>query len=1186
MRPHLLALAGLAALTLAPSNQFGGGSLGGASAGRVNRAPVAQVATTPIEMTGPGAFEFDASPTQDDGASGAGWPSALSWSWIKVLDTGPQCSPDTSTDADLAGTVAANESGVCVYQGTATDGRLADQLFAAVSVARDRPPEVSCSMSPVTEPNALVISCSVEDFEGKTCGSGLDCDHTMLESPAGDAGDYVDATAEDTSYTPTVDGIYRSQLCADDGVNDPVCADTGQVTVIASGTEAPSLGLSATTVFRALNEGATTTASEIDVINDGVGSAASAIDWSATTSEVADCGGTTGTGWLSGTDSGSDLAAGDPAQTLDASYPDVDGCATGTFTGKQCVVCDGTGGDCDDDDPPQCVTHTLEVNGAPTASAGADDAITGSGTVELDSSGSTDDGLPDSQGFLTHEWTETADANGACSEILDHDTPTPTVEIVNTSGTCDMQVEVCDGLACDTDTMTITVTADDPSQPEVLELRLIKDVSGGDDEDLGVLAPGAILNTTDASYGIFPVVNSDTVSVDWDWTPPGESEIESVYTESSQPFCYAGDTGWFLEPSGGDPGIPDCGQADRDSANGPDLQQTGEHILCAVPVGGAANEGTRFCRTFTVEATEQASLSVEPSVLTASAILGGLDAATDTLTFCNDGTAGSSLDLALSIVDPVNCGGATGTDFVQLETASVTGLAGGACEDVDVTYVGSQDCAEGTGYSYTIRGVSAEADDSPKDIPGTLSATESGGGEESTVEASGISFTLDQPYTCGQYVDEHWWCLDEGSGVVVTAMSPAYAGNENGYQVNPVGPRCSDDPNNCTNSVSQEWANHAGQNFVQPPSLPLTLSAGDSLFKVEHNAATCADSNGSRDPCFLNSSVLTIVDADPAAGCASGRAFRPPFVGDEKPVICAPTDAEITSDFPTLANVSNQISLADAEAWFGNKSPWSFYIQGTRGNNGMTTNATSDQGLTTYGAGLAQRIWEMLMRTLQSGTPAQKRPLIEQLTQMGIDWYYFVENGKSFFSDGGINCGRKPVVVFANYVTGQLPSQGTNVYQEDDFIRDRDGPAGGTYEPTWGSPNRPQSPYDPTDPSFDCPHNFTGAICEAGNCPTIDGTRDAGCNRFGPGSNENNLQPTLAAQRSSGNWSMHSYQRYNHCQGLGIVALAEQLSGYEALWDDETTFTYQRRMLSPPWNGECGAFCSPYVSSMIDAYSE
>ncbi len=143
------------------------------------------------------------------------------------------------------------------------------------------------------------------------------------------------------------------------------------------------------------------------------------------------------------------------------------------------------------------------------------------------------------------------------------------------------------------------------------------------------------------------------------------------------------------------------------------------------------------------------------------------------------------------------------------------------------------------------------------------------------VSQYGITWTFDQPYDVGQFVNGDYFVVDPGSGVQITAVSPNPAGGVNGSMLNPSG-------------NLQAYDADADQGFGDyDPSLavgyPVTLAAGDSLISTETITNQTAEWNGSplgaSNRHVNTAAVLTVLETVPLEGT-----FRPPYAGTDKPL--------------------------------------------------------------------------------------------------------------------------------------------------------------------------------------------------------------------------------------------------------------------------------------------------------------
>jgi K319L-like, PKD domain len=134
------------------------------------------------------------------------------------------------------------------------------------------------------------------------------------------------------------------------------------------------------------------------------------------------------------------------------SYPAVAGEDPHDF---YCTYSATTGALVEDHDAGLCQPNAVggSGNSAPTASAGNDQTVASSATVNLDGTGSSD---PDAD-TLTYAWSQTS---GPSVTLSGANTSTPSFTAPTGPATLVFQLQVCDPAnACDTDSVTITVSS-------------------------------------------------------------------------------------------------------------------------------------------------------------------------------------------------------------------------------------------------------------------------------------------------------------------------------------------------------------------------------------------------------------------------------------------------------------------------------------------------------------------------------------------------------------------------------------------------------------------------------------------------------------------------------------------------------------------------------------------------------
>ncbi len=436
---------------------------------------------------------------------------------------------------------------------------------------------------------------------------------------------------------------------------------------------------------------------------------------------------------------------------------------------------------------------------------------------------------------------------------------------------------------------------------------------------------------------------------------------------------------------------------------------------------------------------------------------------------------------------------------------------------------------------------------------------------DTSVTTSGITFNFDGDYQTGRFVDGEPWVVENtaGQGVRIVSMNPPYSNGHHGYDVN----------RTAAELRGQSLDDRIGTSFSAPPSLPRTFAANDSILKVisyDIDTGGC-DRSTSYKTCLKQASVLTVLATRPPT-----NSFRPPYFGTDKPIFSADIDLGV---LPKVPEVPGQVSIASAEAVFN--GVWLDHIEGSRnryGHPGDAMRTPGGGGAAAYGTRLAISITVAILRTMHNDASEEKRTLVNEAVQFGIDTYYLAINGKTWPANGGIHMGRKAPILYAGFLLRNQDmlnigrTHGGNIFQEDGmtYISSVHG------EALWGELDCSSGKYDRWINS-----GSGGKAC-ADPAELVDGSRCmAGtyCSAHGgPGI----PQPSLSVQRSTGLMSVGNYQRYTSMY-FGVAAIGRLLH-LEADWNHPAFFAYTDRMGSPPWNYYCGAYCNTYLAEMHKAY--
>lgn len=273
------------------------------------------------------------------------------------------------------------------------------------------------------------------------------------------------------------------------------------------------------------------------------------------------------------------------------------------------------------------------------------------------------------------------------------------------------------------------------------------------------------------------------------------------------------------------------------------------------------------------------------------------------------------------------------------------------------------------------------------------------GSTASSVSQYGITWTFDKAYPVGKFANGDWWVAGP---VTVTAISPAFTGTQNGWEVNP-------------NSGTQQGLDNRLDGFQasRVPSLPYVATAGKSIIKGVSKSGTCGNDGQFHYPCLTTAAVLTVLGSVPANNGAN--TFRPPFFGTNKPLY---TTTQLRTDkLSSRASVAGAPSLAQAarrfqrvqvdygNTWYGR------YMHPSQ-NYAFVDNPSNDQ-VSEYGAELGRDAADVALRLLLNDSLSSKMPAVINYVQAGIDIYGMHSGGVTWVSDGGHFLGRKLLAVYA-----------------------------------------------------------------------------------------------------------------------------------------------------------------------------
>jgi len=280
-----------------------------------------------------------------------------------------------------------------------------------------------------------------------------------------------------------------------------------------------------------------------------------------------------------------------------------------------------------------------------------------------------------------------------------------------------------------------------------------------------------------------------------------------------------------------------------------------------------------------------------------------------------------------------------------------------------------------------------------------------------------ITWFFDKQYQYGTFANGDYWVLDNSTGVNVINVDV----NADDYNY---GANSSDAPY----SVVNPNMTYNGSNFDIH-----NLSGGQSLITIQKigNFTECWSLQGTPDgwgvmdvygichksPGYvgtLRSSVLTIVSQVPENNGAT--VFRPPFVGNEKPMI---STLNLRKELLPKIPYSNKLNLS-AKNPVGYtlseefQKPWLDY-QGSSYSSRFDHPA---RNMPVFGRELAETIGIAALSLMlnYSNEDVEYNKLLLNFVQVGIDLYYSQKNGKEWEPDGTHANGRKFPILFAGYM--------------------------------------------------------------------------------------------------------------------------------------------------------------------------
>jgi hypothetical protein len=289
-----------------------------------------------------------------------------------------------------------------------------------------------------------------------------------------------------------------------------------------------------------------------------------------------------------------------------------------------------------------------------------------------------------------------------------------------------------------------------------------------------------------------------------------------------------------------------------------------------------------------------------------------------------------------------------------------------------------------------------------------------------SVSQFGITWTFDQAYETGQFVNGDWWVVGP---VVIASVNPAPGTAGANEQVrtdyvtnfiNQFGDTDLQDNTSMRNGsmVNPEWSGTQGYDSGCPSysadksiGFPYNLGTDESLVSTISNTTLPNDQilpfyNEQSRSVVRTAAVLTCLAQVPPAD-----AFRPPFASTWKPIYQA---GNLRRELlPNLAPVAATPSIADMERLV--ERPWLDHV-----NSWMAGTTGPMENMANYGREYARIVSLVGLRLMIEGPTEDKETLLIRFVQIGIDLHGLRKAGATYQEGGGITSGRKWPIVFAS----------------------------------------------------------------------------------------------------------------------------------------------------------------------------
>jgi len=248
----------------------------------------------------------------------------------------------------------------------------------------------------------------------------------------------------------------------------------------------------------------------------------------------------------------------------------------------------------------------------------------------------------------------------------------------------------------------------------------------------------------------------------------------------------------------------------------------------------------------------------------------------------------------------------------------------------------------------------------------------------------GVKWSFEKPVRAGKFANGHYWVL---APVTLTSISPEFDGSQNGWEVNPDNPK-------------EQGFDARAYYFdaSRVPALPYTASTEQSIVK----SVAVTDKKKCR-PCIRTVSVLTVLKEVPPDDGES--VFRPPYFGADKPLISVNRlRTELLPNFDKVRKAPSfrEISKRYAITHLDHQNTW------------VGRFLHPSEAMPDYGSDIANYNASSALGLMLSGKEEAKRKALIRYVNNGIDLFFMMKGGVTWWPAGGHGEGRKLPIVFAS----------------------------------------------------------------------------------------------------------------------------------------------------------------------------